>query len=97
MKYLTFSDWCKTRGLATELEWIDVVYLNEQLRKFYAEARSQQGESYSRSFLLGMRAAIERHLNNPPYNKAPSLSKGQAFRSSNKVLNAKIKVHKNKV
>lgn len=39
---------------------------------------------------MSFRNAIERHLNNPPFNRGWKLS-SQAFGSSNKMLNAKIK------
>ena len=38
--------------------------LDQNLARFYAEARTKKGEEYSRSALLGFRNSIERHLNN---------------------------------
>ena len=73
---------------------MDVSQLNDNLRRFYAETRTQNGEIYSRSSLLSLRSAIERHLNNPPFNRGFSISRGPDFKSSNKVLNAKIKIQK---
>ena len=38
--------------------------LDQNLARFYVEARTKKGEEYSRSALLGFRNSIERHLNN---------------------------------
>ena len=65
--------------------------LDENLRKFYAEARSRNGENYSRATLLALRNGIERYLNSPPNNKGIKLTNDATFILSNKVLDAKIK------
>ena len=66
--------------------------LDNNLRQFYAEARTKDGELYSRSSLLGFRNAIERYLNNPPLNRGISITKGVEFQASNKLLQShKIK------
>ena len=59
--------------------------LDQNLARFYVEARTKKGEEYSRSALLGFRNSIERHLNNngettTVYSeniKKPSISKQQ--------------------
>ena len=56
--------------------------LDNYLRQFYAEARTKDGELYSRSSLLGIRNAIERYLNNPPLNRGISITKGIEFQAS---------------
>ena len=43
--------------------------LDQNLRYFYEEARTREGALHSRSFLLGLRNAIERHFNNPSLNR----------------------------
>ncbi|XP_020915719.1 uncharacterized protein LOC110253182 [Exaiptasia diaphana] len=65
--------------------------LDAALRKFYAEARSKDGENYSRSALLGFRYAIERFLNGPPLNRGFKICKNPVFFLSNQMLDAKIK------
>ena len=68
--------------------------LDNYLRHFYAEARTKDGEPYSRSSLLGIRNAIERYLNNPPLNRGISITKGIDFQASNKLLQSQIKLNK---
>ena len=55
--------------------------LNQNLARFYVEARTKKGEEYSRSALLGFRNSIERHLNNNgvtvKLSKKASISKQQ--------------------
>ena len=65
--------------------------LDRNLRSFYASARKQNGDEYTRSSLLSFRNSIERHLNNPPLNRGIRLSTNKDFQPSNKVLEAKIK------
>ena len=73
-----------------KLEQMDDKQLDNSLSQFYIEARSKRGEEYSKSSLISFRNAIERHLNNPPYNKSLKLNSA-AFTNSNRMLNAKIK------
>ena len=70
------------------------IELDRYLRHFYAEARTKDGALYSRSSLLGLRNAIERFLNNRPFNKGISITKGSDFQSSNKLLQSQIKLNK---
>ena len=65
-------------------------HLDKSLAQFYTEARSKTGEEYSKSSLISLRNAIERHLNNPPFKRTLKLNSA-AFTNSNRMLNAKIK------
>ena len=64
--------------------------LDESLRQFYAEARTQTGQEYSRSSLLGFRNSIERHFiaNN---GQSLKLAGNPEFAWSNKMLESKLK------
>ena len=64
--------------------------LDQNLRRFYAEARTQKGEPYSKSTLLGFRHAIERYLNAPPYNKGLQVASDPRFMRSNQMLDAQL-------
>ena len=64
--------------------------LDQNLRRFYAEARTRNGENYSKSTLLGFRQSIERYLNAPPLNKSVRLTKDPRFARSNQMLDAKL-------
>ncbi|CAH3157131.1 unnamed protein product, partial [Pocillopora meandrina] len=63
--------------------------LDQNLARFYVEARTKKGEEYSRSALLGFRNSIERHLNNNV-----KISKNQVFQNSNKILDAKLRINR---
>ena len=66
--------------------------LDQNLARFYVEARTKKGEEYSRSALLGFRNSIERHLNNN--GVTVKLSKNQVFQNSNKILDAKLRINR---
>ena len=94
-----FSDvfktaWCRERKIARSLHEMTNKELDNYLRHFYAEARTKDGEPYSRSSLLGIRNAIERYLNNRPLNRGISITKGIDFQASNKLLQSQIKLNK---
>ncbi|KAK2564350.1 hypothetical protein P5673_011775 [Acropora cervicornis] len=86
-----FKEWSSQKvPVLPKLEQMDEKQLDNSLSQFYIEARSKRGEEYSKSSLISFRNAIERHLNNPPYNKSLKLN-SVAFTISNRMLNAKIK------
>ena len=64
--------------------------LDKTLRQFYAEARTQTGQEYSRSSLLGFRNSIERHFI-ASNGRSLKLSGNPVFARSNKVLESKLK------
>ena len=64
--------------------------LDQNLRRFYAEARTQKGEPYSKSTSLGFRHAIERYLNALPYNKGLQLASDPRFMRSNQLLDDQL-------
>ncbi len=63
--------------------------LDESLRRFYAEARSQTGQA-SRSSLLGFRNSIETHII-ANSDRSLKITSNPVFARSNKVLEAKLK------
>lgn len=64
--------------------------LNKCLSKFYVSARKQDGSFYKKSSLLAIRAAIERYLKSPPFNKPFSIC-DQQFNEANTTLNSYLK------
>ncbi|CAH3033944.1 unnamed protein product [Pocillopora meandrina] len=86
--------WCTEKRLSKNLHEMSKKELDKNLRYFYAEARTRGGALYSRSSLLGLRNANERYLNNPPFNRGISITKGTEFQSSNKLLQSMIKLNK---
>ncbi|XP_067027292.1 uncharacterized protein [Acropora muricata] len=87
-----FQDWCQERNIITPLLKMNTTELDQNLARFYVEARTKKGEEYSRSALLGFRNSIERHLNNN--GVTVKLSKNQVFQNSNKILDAKLRINR---
>lgn len=65
--------------------------LDENLRRFYAEARTRDKQEYSKSALVGFRQGVERYLNAPPFNRGIKITSNPRFTRSNQMLDAKIK------
>ena len=77
--------------MKTPLENMTFGQLDHNLRRYlYVEARTQKGEPYSESTLLGFRHGIERYLNSPPYNKGLQLVSYPRFLGSTKMLDAQL-------
>ena len=62
--------------------------LNDCLPVSYAAVKQKDGKDFKVSSLRTIRAAIERHLKQPPSNKKWSIVGDPAFEKANKVLNA---------
>ena len=92
--FLIFSGWLQENNHEPDFENLGVDVLNERLRVFYASLRTKKGTEYSRSALLGIRAAISRHLTSPPFSRQISIMSDRAFMSSNHVMLGLIKIRK---
>jgi hypothetical protein len=81
--YLTsFSGWLGEQGFSVEFEELDAAMLNERLRAFYGSLQTKQGSDYSKSALIGIRAAISRHITSAPYNRQIHLMNDRQFMSN---------------
>ena len=78
--------WWRDRKIAKGPHEMTNNELDNYIRHFYAEARTKDGALYSRSSLLCIRNAVERHLNNPPLNRGNSISKGVVTRNSDSLI-----------
>ncbi|XP_006823554.1 uncharacterized protein LOC102801427 [Saccoglossus kowalevskii] len=85
------KDWLRSTGKNPEFEHLSVEDLNNVLRQFYAEMRSQAGEKYGRSSLGAVRAAINRLINSPPYNRNLNIMQDREFNTANKTFKGLIK------
>jgi hypothetical protein len=56
------------------------------LRAFYGSLRKKTGESYSKSGYINIRAAINRHLTSPPFNRTMNIMHDKEFLSCNQVF-----------
>ena len=73
-------------NLETDFENLKEEVLANYLRRFYAEVRNKQGGLYSKTSLLSIRAAIYRHLTQPPQNVGFNILVDSAFIAANNVL-----------
>ena len=64
--------------------------LDANLRRFYAEARKKDGETYGKKTLLGFRHGIERYLNQPKLSRNLKMSTDPRFTRSNQMLDAQL-------
>ena len=64
--------------------------LDESLRQFYSEARTQTGQEYSRSSFLGFQNFIERHFI-ASNGQSLKLAGNPVFARSKKMLESKLK------
>ena len=65
--------------------------LNQCLSKFYMSARKKDGSYYKKATLMSLRAALDRHLRSPPYNKKFSICDPVVFQEANKTLHSYLK------
>jgi hypothetical protein len=65
--------------------------MNKCLSKFYVSARKQDGNYYKKTSLLSIRAAPDRHLKSPPYDKRFSICDTVLFSEANKTLSSYLK------
>lgn len=75
----------------TAFECMSTEEMNKCLSKFYVSARKQDGNYYKKTSLLSIRAALDRHLKTPPYNKRFSICDNVLFSEANKTLNSYLK------
>lgn len=59
-------------------------------RYWYSQAKRRDGLYYSPSTLICMRAAVHRHLTQPPINRTIDILHGGAFLSANNMLKALV-------
>lgn len=83
--------WLSSRGEDQGFEYFDNEKLNRLLEIFYAEAKSKEGKTYSKSTLISIRAGINRHIRNPPFKRNVFIMNSPEFTTSNRMLFAVIK------
>ena len=93
-KPVFFSDWLSDHGFDTGFEGEEASVLASKLRRFYADLRQKTGEVYKRSFLVNVRAGINRHLISPPFERKINLMHDVEFQSANQVFYGVIRMLK---
>ena len=89
------KDYFKEKKIECDFATITEVELGNRLRQMYVEFRQKNGEVYSRSSLLGFRAAIHRHLTHD-LKQSIDVFKGDAFSGVNTTLDGHLKDMKRK-
>ena len=84
----------ESREKDVNFEKLDPSELSTLLRQFYAEVRTKNNAPYSRSSLIGLRAAIQRHLESPPYNVTFNIITDNVFKPANIVFSGRLKLNK---
>ena len=88
-----FEKWCEKRQLNVDLNSVTSAELNEVLRKFYAEVKSEKGQPLTPSTLTGIRAAIHRKLTSAPFSRTINILQDKEFLPANKMFEAKCKLY----
>ena len=86
-----FQSWCAEKAIEMDLKTVTKSDLNQTLRHFYATVKNGKGEPYGLSSYIGLRAALNRHLNDPPISKSWCLLNDSEFATSNNVFSGVIK------
>ena len=60
-------------------------------KKLYVSVRRKDGSYQKRNSLLSLRAALDRHLKSPSYNKKVSICDNYLFSEANKTVNSYLK------
>ena len=85
--------WSLKRNIKIDDEVISPTELNEILRKFYAEVKTEKGKKLTPSALTGIRAAVHRHITSAPISRNMNILQGSEFVTANKMFEAQCKFY----
>lgn len=85
-----FKTFLSSKQLSTNIEEMPVSFLALYLRYFYFHLRCKDGRPYSPRSLIGIRAAIHRHLTSSDVNRCINIMKDSEFDRANKMLKTMI-------
>lgn len=85
-----FEEFLQLKNLDCDFKAISASDLNFRLRYFYSQLKKNNGECYSGSSLLCIRAALHRHFSTSPLNREFNIMQDKEFVSSNNMLKSKI-------
>ena len=86
-----FKDWLKENDINDSFECLSERELDTLLARFYVELRKVDGQYYSKTAYICIRAALQRHLQNLPFNVTFCITKDSVFLHSNQVLSGIFK------
>ncbi len=86
--------WMHKRNLSdVDMGSVSEIRLNEILRKFYAEVKSEKKGALTPSALTGIRAAIHRSLIAAPYNRSVNIITDTRFTTANQMFQARCRLY----
>ncbi|XP_050954722.1 zinc finger MYM-type protein 2 isoform X1 [Labeo rohita] len=86
-----FKAWLREKQLTIDFKTVEKSELNTVLREYYGSIRTSKGELYGISSYVGLRAGLNRFVNDPPINRAWNLMQDAEFRSANNVFKGVVK------
>ena len=87
----TFIEWAVSENIDVNLATVGKMELADLLRRFYGAVRTAKGELYGISSYMGIRAGLNRHLNEPPISRSFCLMKDVEFTAANNVFAGVVK------
>lgn len=88
-----FFSWITKRNKKVDLKTVPMEELNELLRKFYAEVKTEKKTMLTPSALTGIRAALHRSLIASPYERKFNIISDREFTTANEMFNARCKLY----
>ena len=88
------TGWCIESGIDPNFETLPISDLCNTLRRFYGSVRKADGTTYSKSSINNIRAAIQRHLQSPPFSRQLNILQDKEFVSANNVFVGNLKRNK---
>lgn len=86
-----FQTWLKLKNMTIDLHSINKTEMNTVLREFYGTIRTTKGELYGISSYVGLRAGLNRYINDPPVCRSWNLAQDPEFKSSNNIFRGVLK------
>ena len=83
-----FNEWCSKRNISVAFENVSPEELSEVLRKYYAEVKGREDKTFTPSAMVGLRAALHRHITTPPISRTMNIVHDKAFLRANQMFMA---------
>ena len=90
---MKLQKWSAKRNIRIDFATITSEKLNELLRKFYAEVKTEKKGMLTPSALTGIRAALSRTILSPPYSRNINIIADREFHTANQMFTAKCKLY----
>lgn len=92
LNYYLILAWLVANDFSADFEECSVDYLANLLRQLYGTLRTRDGKRYSNSAMNGIRNALKRYLQLPPYSRCIDIIKDPQFISANKVFTGQLNI-----